>query len=116
MNAFLTWLNTPAATESYVTMHKNIDAFIKTANATFEKQGFPLKFANWFSVWSMMFTKPGRYHWMARRPPRRPAALPSPRPGHRPATVHTPAWLTLLLSPRPLSRSSSTTCATRAWR
>jgi len=64
MNAFLTWLNTPAATESYVTMHKNIDAFIKTANATFEKQGFPLKFANWFSVWSMMFTKPGRYHWM----------------------------------------------------
>ena len=27
-------------------------------------QGYPLELANWFSVWSMMYTQEGRYHWM----------------------------------------------------
>lgn len=30
----------------------------------FEDKGYPIKLANWFSVWSIMYTKPGRYHWM----------------------------------------------------
>ena len=33
-------------------------------NASFKSRGFPLELANWFSVWSMMYTAPGRYHWM----------------------------------------------------
>ena len=94
---------TCAAPQMYVDMHKNIDTFIKTANAAFKKQvhalccvlcscllalylladlfcllclcclllslslslqGYPLELANWFSVWSMMYTQEGRYHWM----------------------------------------------------
>ena len=45
-------------------MHSRIDVFVKKANAAFKKGGYPLELANWFSVWSMMYTAPGRYHWM----------------------------------------------------
>ena len=39
-----------------LTMHARIAAFVQKANATFEAKGYPLKLANWFSVWSMMPT------------------------------------------------------------
>merc|ERR1719198_1749366 len=64
MNAFLTWLNKPEAAKAYDTMHERINAFVDKANAAFQAAGYPLELANWFSVWSMMFTAPGRYHWM----------------------------------------------------
>jgi len=45
-------------------MHRRIDAFVGEANGAFKKRGYPLELSSWFSVWSMMFTTPGRYHWM----------------------------------------------------
>jgi len=64
MNAFLKWHEQPSTKLAYVTMHSRIDTFIAKANASFKENGYPLKLANWFSVWSMMYTEPGRYHWM----------------------------------------------------
>jgi len=64
MNAFLTWLNKETTAKEYDNMHTLIDAFIAKSNKAFKAQGFPLEFANWFSVWSMVYTEPGRYHWM----------------------------------------------------
>ena len=58
------WHAKPETAKAYVTMHERIDEFIATSNKAFEEAGYPLKFSNWFSVWSMMFTTPGRYHWM----------------------------------------------------
>ena len=64
MNAFLKWNTRKEAQGEYDAMHARIDAFIAKANATFKAKGFPLELSNWFSVWSMMYTAPGRYHWM----------------------------------------------------
>jgi len=64
MNAFLKWHSRPETPAMYDAMHAHIAAFVAKANATFEAKGYPLKLSNWFSVWSMMYTKPGRYHWM----------------------------------------------------
>jgi len=64
MNAFLKWLEEPATVKSYDEMHANIDAFIKAANKKFEEKGYPVQLTNWFSVWSILYTKPGRYHWI----------------------------------------------------
>ncbi|CAE7723065.1 mycA [Symbiodinium pilosum] len=64
MNAFLKWLDEPATVKSYDEMHANIDAFIKAANKKFEEKGYPVQLTNWFSVWSILYTKPGRYHWI----------------------------------------------------
>jgi len=64
MNAFLTWHARPETQGEYDTMHQRIDAFVAKANAAFKKGGYPLELSNWFSVWSMLYTSPGRYHWM----------------------------------------------------
>jgi len=64
MNAFLKWLLAPDTSLKWDHMHKCVDSFISKANQSFEAKGYPIKLANWFSVWSIMYTKPGRYHWM----------------------------------------------------
>jgi len=64
MNAFLKWLAKPETVKSYDTMHTNIDSFIQTANKTFKSKNYPIELTNWFSVWSILYTEPGRYHWM----------------------------------------------------
>lgn len=64
MNAFLKWLQKQEDAQEWERMHKCIDNFIVKANRAFEEKGYPIKLANWFSVWSIMYTKPGRYHWM----------------------------------------------------
>jgi len=64
MNAFLKWLETPETLNSYEEMHSNIEYFISTANAKFKEKGYPVKLTNWFSVWSILYSQEGRYHWM----------------------------------------------------
>ena len=75
MNAFLKWHARPETPKywTYKDMHQKIDAcFVAKANTTLLfaslslslSKGYPLELANWFSVWSMMYTQPGRYHWM----------------------------------------------------
>jgi len=64
MNAFLKWHAQETTAGLYETMHSRINDFIAKANSEFKAQGHPLELANWFSVWSMMYTQPGRYHWM----------------------------------------------------
>jgi len=64
MNAFLKWHSRPETPELYRQMHSLIDAFVLKANAAFKQHGYPLQLASWFSVWSMLYTEPGRYHWM----------------------------------------------------
>ena len=64
MNAFLKWHARPGIGGEYAAWHGRIDAFVHKANREFEKQGYPVQLANWFSVWSILYTRPGRYHWM----------------------------------------------------
>jgi glutamate-1-semialdehyde 2,1-aminomutase len=64
MNAFLTWLNKSGTAKLYDEMHSNIDNFIASANAKFKERDYPIKLTNWYSVWSILYTRPGRYHWM----------------------------------------------------
>jgi glutamate-1-semialdehyde 2,1-aminomutase len=64
MNAFLKWLLAPETALEWDRMHGCVEAFIAKANRTFSDRGYPIQLANWFSVWSIMYTQPGRYHWM----------------------------------------------------
>jgi glutamate-1-semialdehyde 2,1-aminomutase len=64
MNQFLKWLEKEETVKKYDTMHEDIDYFIKKANASFKERDYPIKLTNWFSVWSILYTTPGRYHWM----------------------------------------------------
>merc|ERR1711988_2048714 len=64
MNQFLQWLEKEETLKKYDEMHENIDNFISKANAAFKERDYPIKLTNWFSVWSILYTTPGRYHWM----------------------------------------------------
>jgi glutamate-1-semialdehyde 2,1-aminomutase len=64
MNAFLKWLSKEDTAKEWDRMHTSVDAFIAKANSAFKERNYPINLSNWFSVWSIMYTKPGRYHWM----------------------------------------------------
>jgi len=64
MNAFLKWLKNAQAAGEWERMHNSVDKFILKANKAFADKNFPIELSNWFSVWSIKYTKPGRYHWM----------------------------------------------------
>lgn len=63
MNAFLKWLEKEGMTP-YDEMHANIKTFIAGTNAAMAKAGYPVELVNWYSVWSMKYTKASRFHWM----------------------------------------------------
>lgn len=64
MNEFLRWNKQAWERDEWARMHKDVDNFIAKANKRFKEEGYPIQLANWFSVWSIMYTQPGRYHWM----------------------------------------------------
>jgi|Transcript_116315 glutamate-1-semialdehyde 2,1-aminomutase len=64
MNEFLKWNKQAKEEKKWEIMHKRIEGFIAKANAAFEKEDYPIQLVNWFSVWSILYTKPSRYHWM----------------------------------------------------
>ena len=64
MHSFLSWLNSPQAATDYEHMHSEVERFISGTNAALRAAGLPLAVKNFRSIWSMIFTTPGRYHWM----------------------------------------------------
>eukprot|EP00669_Euglena_mutabilis_P014168 TRINITY_DN920_c0_g1_i1.p1 TRINITY_DN920_c0_g1~~TRINITY_DN920_c0_g1_i1.p1 ORF type:complete len:1190 (-),score=512.84 TRINITY_DN920_c0_g1_i1:360-3929(-) len=64
MNAFLKWLDSDAATVAYTELFDHIARWCIAANAALEKEAIPLRVTSYASVWTMLFQKPGRYHWM----------------------------------------------------
>merc|ERR1712146_793344 len=64
MNAFLMWLEKEETVKSYDVMHENIKKFIEETNAELKKNDYPIQLTNWFSVWSILYTQEGRFHWM----------------------------------------------------
>jgi glutamate-1-semialdehyde 2,1-aminomutase len=64
MNAFLKWLKKPETVKSYDTMHTNIKNFMEKTNKSLKEKDYPVQLTSWFSVWSILYTDPGRYHWM----------------------------------------------------
>merc|ERR1711957_889937 len=63
MNAFLKWLE-ESGQKPYDDMHANIKNFIEGTNSAMNKAGYPVELTNWYSVWSMKYTRPSRFHWM----------------------------------------------------
>eukprot|EP01047_Picozoa_sp_COSAG01_P025104 COSAG01_NODE_1573_length_9865_cov_132.568503_3_plen_116_part_00 len=64
MNAFLNWVTSKEAPAQYDQMHSWIDDFISKTNQALAAADLPLQVKNFQSIWSMIYTTPGRYHWM----------------------------------------------------
>ena len=64
MSAFLKRLESPAILALYEDQDARWTARAKRFNDTMQAQGLPVRAANMQSVWTLMYTTPGRYHWM----------------------------------------------------
>jgi glutamate-1-semialdehyde 2,1-aminomutase len=77
MNEFLRHLDTPEAVASYQDLDAVWDGRAARLNATLAAEGLPLRVANMTSVWTTLYTQPGRYHWMFQYYLRLTGLLPS---------------------------------------
>jgi len=62
--AFLEWLQSDAGKKEYATAQTATDDFITRTNKALIAEGLPLRLQNLTTVWTVLFTCPGRYHWL----------------------------------------------------
>lgn len=64
MAAFLEWVASDDAAKAYADAQRLTDDFITRGNKALVAAGFPLRLQNLTTVWTVLFTTPGRYHWL----------------------------------------------------
>jgi len=64
MNEFLRHLDDPAVQAHYALQDPLWSGRVADLNARLERVGAPVRLANMGSVWTTLYTRPGRYHWM----------------------------------------------------
>mmetsp|Transcript_479 Transcript_479/g.674 ORF Transcript_479/g.674 Transcript_479/m.674 type:complete len:669 (+) Transcript_479:146-2152(+) len=68
MNRFLKWVKDPATREEYNRLRKDVAEWVVDVNnrleEEFPKSKAPLAIGAYSSVWTMLYKRPGRYHWM----------------------------------------------------
>lgn len=64
MHAFLQWATSKEAAAAYQAGTQNTSNFVKDTNAKMAAAGYPVRVDHLTTVWTVLFTSPGRYHWM----------------------------------------------------
>lgn len=64
MDQFLRYLDRPEVRQSYVGIDALWNGRAATLNERLAAAGLPVRVANLVSVWTTLFTQPGRYHWL----------------------------------------------------
>lgn len=64
MNEFLRYLETPAARATWSNLDSRWDARARELNDQLAQAMLPVRVANFTSVFTTLYTAPGRYHWM----------------------------------------------------
>lgn len=64
MHEFLQHLDRPEVRAGYGALEETWNERAKTLNGRLEGLGLPVLVANMISVWTVLYPRPGRYHWM----------------------------------------------------
>ncbi|MFM2056754.1 MAG: hypothetical protein RLY71_1139, partial [Pseudomonadota bacterium] len=64
MLAFLDRIETPAVQALYAGQHERWDHWAARFNEAFKAADLPLQIAHMASIWTVLYTRPSRYHWM----------------------------------------------------
>jgi len=64
MAAFLRWLEAPGTPAKYDGARARVARWVADTNAALAAEDLPLRVASYATVWTMLFQRPGRYHWM----------------------------------------------------
>jgi len=77
MNEFLLHLDRPEVQAGYAHLDEVWDGRARALNDTLEREGLPVRVANMTSIWTTLYTQPGRFHWMFQYYLRLAGLLPS---------------------------------------
>ncbi len=64
MNEFLHRLETPEIRALYKTLDETWDGRARRLNARLADEGIPVRVENLQTIWTVLYTQPGRYNWM----------------------------------------------------
>ena len=64
MNEFLTWVTDPPTAPLYGEMNRRCAEWALATNRRLAEAGLPLRVMTLASVWTVLFTTPGRYNWL----------------------------------------------------
>jgi glutamate-1-semialdehyde 2,1-aminomutase len=64
MNEFLRWLADPATASLYDEMNERCAQWAQATNRALADAGLPIRVMNLATVWTVLFTEPGRYNWL----------------------------------------------------
>lgn len=64
MDCFLRRINEPAIAQMYARQDEFWNYWCKYFNQAMAEAGFPVRFENMSSIWTVSYTAPSRYHWM----------------------------------------------------
>lgn len=64
MNAFLRRIETPEVKALYQGVDERWNARAASLNARLQEAGVPVQMANISSIWTVLYTRPGRYNWL----------------------------------------------------
>jgi len=64
MNEFLRWVTAPAAIEQYAEMNERCARWAGETNRLLAERSLPVRVVHLGTVWTVLFTEPGRYNWL----------------------------------------------------
>lgn len=64
MNEFLNWVMTPGAAGEYATGNRRCAAWAKQTNDEFASLGLPVRIGHLGTIWTVLYSQPGRYNWL----------------------------------------------------
>jgi glutamate-1-semialdehyde 2,1-aminomutase len=64
MNEFLRWATEPDSPRRYEDANARCSAWVSATNRSLTGAGLPLRVVNLGTVWTVLFTDPGRYDWL----------------------------------------------------
>jgi len=64
MNEFLRWVVQPSTAELYRDAKQRCDEWVQSTNAELAQLSLPICVMNITTVWTVLFTEPGRYNWL----------------------------------------------------
>lgn len=64
MNEFLRWVGEPSTATEYAEMNERCAGWVLSTNRRLADDALPLRLVHLGTVWTVLFTEPGRYNWL----------------------------------------------------
>jgi glutamate-1-semialdehyde 2,1-aminomutase len=64
MNEFLRWVMDPGIPAEYAEMNERCARWVQSTNRRLADEALPLRVVHMGTVWTVLFTEPGRYNWL----------------------------------------------------